>query len=752
MKIKLTSEQKLVTTISLLLVGVFVVVFVLFQETREAELTNIVVDKKHRLIQLAGDLNNQMIHLESDVQTLLITGEVKYQQEVNAERKIIQVRLDSLITLSANLPDQAQKINYIIGAVKESFALTDHLLEHLNDTKILEILQSDDFRRIEFLSDNIQRLIANVQFDARFYLKELEVKQKEEKELITNLMLTVLGVILIVLIYLLFRLRIDFSKNNLTVKNLAGKNEQLETSIFQRQLELNQSKNYFKETIDRITDGFFSLDNDFNYTYVNQRITEMVKRADEELLGHNIWRLFPTTVNSATYRAIQHAKEHQCAVFTEDYFPNLNLWVECNVYPSAEGVSVFLRDITLRKISDQKLLKSHRLYQFISQINQMIVRVERVPILFKETSEIAIKYGGFQLAWIGTWDASIKKFSVNTNAGKWNQQIVELTKHFAEAAFIIKYTNAGQGSTNSYFLLDDLTKQSAFKPLSFSSDIQPFQSLIVLPLQRKNELTGCLALYSEEVGFFDIEEIDLLTKVAADISFAMENLKTENELKLAMREMKAVNERFEIIANATNDVIWDWQLEDAKLWWNSNYTKLFGYDEAPGLKGDNMWANFIHVEDRQRVLKSIWQVIDGGGRTWQEEYRYLKADGTIVYLYDRGYVIRNQEGKAIRMIGSMLDVSERRKTEQELRANQQFITSIVDTSPDIIYIYDLVKGGVVYCNDGFEKILSYSKDEIMAMGDNLFNNLVAAEDFDRHRLEVFPKYFELKDREIVSNT
>jgi PAS domain S-box-containing protein len=141
--------------------------------------------------------------------------------------------------------------------------------------------------------------------------------------------------------------------------------------------------------------------------------------------------------------------------------------------------------------------------------------------------------------------------------------------------------------------------------------------------------------------------------------------------KQAQEEIRISNERFLLVAQATNDVIWDWDLVNDTVWWNDNFKTLFGYDAANVEPGSESWTNRIHPEDVGHVTDSIHAMIDGADTSWVSEYRFLHHDGHALTIIDRGSIIRNQSGKAIRMVGSMLDVSPQRELEGRLRQAQK---------------------------------------------------------------------------------
>lgn len=134
---------------------------------------------------------------------------------------------------------------------------------------------------------------------------------------------------------------------------------------------------------------------------------------------------------------------------------------------------------------------------------------------------------------------------------------------------------------------------------------------------------------------------------------------------------KLLHERFVLVSKATNDVIWDWDLIKEEVWWNDAMTRVFGFQPDSLQSGPESWTERIHPADYQKVIDSIHEVIAGNGNHWNMEYRFSRSDGSYAIVHDRGFVIRDDDGNAIRMLGSMLDLTERRELEDKLRASQK---------------------------------------------------------------------------------
>lgn len=125
-------------------------------------------------------------------------------------------------------------------------------------------------------------------------------------------------------------------------------------------------------------------------------------------------------------------------------------------------------------------------------------------------------------------------------------------------------------------------------------------------------------------------------------------------------------QRFQHIARATNDTLWDWDFQKGTLWWSDGMQTLFGFAPVELESGCESWTNRLHPEDKHWVMDSIYRAIEGDSENWQAEYRFLRKDGHYAHVLDRGFVTRDDHGTAVRMVGGMSDLTERRASERRL--------------------------------------------------------------------------------------
>ena len=138
-------------------------------------------------------------------------------------------------------------------------------------------------------------------------------------------------------------------------------------------------------------------------------------------------------------------------------------------------------------------------------------------------------------------------------------------------------------------------------------------------------------------------------------------------IRHAERALRASEERYRLVARATNDVIWDWDLVANEILWNDALRTVLRIEPEDVRPNPEWWWERIHPEDRARVVAGIHGVIDGGAEHWASEYRVRCGDGGYAIVYDRAYVAHSDDGNPQRMLGSMIDVTDRRRREERER-------------------------------------------------------------------------------------
>ena len=195
------------------------------------------------------------------------------------------------------------------------------------------------------------------------------------------------------------------------------------------------------------------------------------------------------------------------------------------------------------------------------------------------------------------------------------------------------------------------------------------------------------------------------------------------ERQLIEDELRRSEERFRLAARATQDVIWDWDLVTNEGWRNDTFQTRFGYAAGQLKTATESWHSGIHPLDKDRVASGIRAAIDSDLQTWSDEYRFFRADKSMAHIFDRGYILRDDQGKPLRMLGVMMDISERKQTEE--KACKQ--AALLDQAQDAICLNDM-DHQILFWNKGAERLYGWSAKE--AIGKSAHELLLHDTPFD----------------------
>ncbi|MEX0998276.1 MAG: PAS domain-containing protein, partial [Flavobacteriaceae bacterium] len=358
--------------------------------------------------------------------------------------------------------------------------------------------------------------------------------------------------------------------------------------------------------------------------YWNKEAETVLGRKREEIVGENLWKKYPDAIDSDFYRQYHKALETGEVINFEEYYPTLNKWFEVSAYPSEKGLSVYFKDVTLRKEADIRLLQAN----------------ERFEKVTEATSDA-----------IWDWDILNDTFYRSQN----------IQKFFGKSTSTVL--------SKKDFWLD------AFHP----DDQEVIKKSLSASLKdpNANRWEAEYRIINESGTIIYIIDRGLIIRDAEGNAIRMIGAMTDiTELKQNEEKLKEANKRFEIVTEATNDAIWDYDVVNNKLFWGKGFLTLFGHNPDEITPTFDLLVSLIHEEDRERIVKQVNRYMsDPTLKDWYEEFRFLKADNTIAFVIDRATFIRNSKGKVIRVIGAMNDITDRKNFEQQLLSLNESLDS-----------------------------------------------------------------------------
>jgi PAS domain S-box-containing protein len=164
-----------------------------------------------------------------------------------------------------------------------------------------------------------------------------------------------------------------------------------------------------------------------------------------------------------------------------------------------------------------------------------------------------------------------------------------------------------------------------------------------------------------------------------------------SEIKQMLDALRTSDERFRLVAQATSDVVWDYDLVQGTVWWSEGLRTQFGHD-AGKLTDVGFWVDHIHPDDRQRVARGFDEAVQSA-RLWRDDYRLRKADGSYAQVIDRAFIVRDAAGRVHRAVGAIVDVTQSRALEAQLQQIQR-VASLGQLAASMAHEFNNVLMGI----------------------------------------------------------
>ncbi len=211
---------------------------------------------------------------------------------------------------------------------------------------------------------------------------------------------------------------------------------------------------------------------------------------------------------------------------------------------------------------------------------------------------------------------------------------------------------------------------------------------------------------------------DVITFYSGDIlsvSFKSSNQQTHPEHQVyPEQKLKILNELYRYVTEVTNDCLWEWNLQTKEIFWiDGGHKRVFGYHIENALIPQSFWESRVHPDDRVRILTRLNKIfIEGRSRTWEDEYRFKKANSEYAYVHERGHIIYDDDNRASRMIGATQDITARKLIEIELFESERKLSLIARQTVNAVIVTD-AEEKITWVNSAFTRITEYEPEEVM---------------------------------------
>lgn len=416
--------------------------------------------------------------------------------------------------------------------------------------------------------------------------------------------------------------------------------------------KLNTALQQMIDIIEFLPDPTFVIDHEQRVFAWNKAMEELSGVKKEDMIGkgdyaysHPFYRekrpilidlvFLPSDELEAKYDYVKHVGN---TIYAEIYIPHMNrntgayLWGDAAPLfdPSGNRIGAIevIRDITERKRTEQQLLKLNRIYNVLSNINHVILRIRETKKLLNEACRIAVEYGKFRMAWIGIVNPLKNKVDIVASSGdtedysdyieKLNIDLNDEKRSSGPAGMSIK---TGLHKISNNILNDDNMLPWRDDAVKFN-----YKSIAAFPLTVFDRVVGTFLMYSQETDFFDEDDISLLDEMAKDISFAMEFIESEAERKRAKEVLLESNEKYRTFFETSRDCVFITTRDGHWIDFNDLALEFFGYQSREELMKVSIPDLYYNPEDRDKHLR----LIEESGFVKDYAVNLRRKDGSLI--------------------------------------------------------------------------------------------------------------------------
>ena len=389
------------------------------------------------------------------------------------------------------------------------------------------------------------------------------------------------------------RLAIIF--NNVTTRKLAEE-------------EIKKLNERSRNILESINDAFFALDNDWNFTYLNNQAEVLLKRTREELIDKNIWDEFVAAVGTTFYTQYHKALSEQTTVTFEEFYPPLETWFEVRAYPSANGLSVYFHNIAERRAAEKSLVEAEARYRALIEATSTTV-----------------------------WHAS-PEGALSFVGEKWTEVSGQTVEEILKWGWL-----------------------EAIHPDDRERTIEVWQTALANKSLYETEFR--VLTVTGEYRWFAVNAVPIFNTDGSVREWV--GLNTDiNERKNSEMLLRESERQFSTLADVVPQLVWMAEADGFIFWYNRNWYEYTG-TTPKDMEGWG-WQSVHNPEILPTVMEG-WTGSLERGEMFEMEFPLKSANGKFRWFLTRVNPLKDADGKIIRWFGTNTDIDAQRRLDDRNR-------------------------------------------------------------------------------------
>lgn len=382
------------------------------------------------------------------------------------------------------------------------------------------------------------------------------------------------------------------------------------------------ARDMLTQVLDRINDGIIAFDRNSRCVYLNPSAGQTLGKSAAELIGQHIWTEFPETVNTPVYAAFHRAMEQQQPEFLESYWLPQRGWFEVRLYPDASGITIYLTDISDRKVAEASGQQTEQLRHELTLLEQML-------------------------------DSAL--------AGYWDFDFQHNTAYYSPGLkAIFGYAD------------DELPNQfDTWQRLIFAEDIPRVQTSLDRHIQSRGEVLHYLEVRfrhkngspvwvlcaGQAIGWDEAGQPLRMVGCHVDITPLKQ---TEAQLRKNEAHLQAA-QRIGKLGS------WEFELATEQIVWSEQVYRIFGLPVNQRPPSFEMLQSHYHPDDRDRHRQIVEATI-ATHQPYDDEFRIVGVDGRLSYIHVKGEAVVDIAGQITHLTGTVQDITDRKEHEVQMQS------------------------------------------------------------------------------------